>query len=192
MTVKFEITGDKQAAKVLKQLATDFPKEAAQTLNRTAARTKTRTLREMVKRTLVPRKDLKNRIRDYKANPRTLRASVWIGTRRRVPLVKVAARKRGGVKLNPTRPLRGGEFRATMRSGHTGIYRRQAHAEHESRPDGQRTQLPIQELTVNITEDGSKIIQAVGTEQMRDYFPTEFKRRVKRVIDRRAARKRRR
>lgn len=190
MTASVRVTGAKKAQRTLRKLAEDFPKESAQTLNRTSARAKTRTLRRLVTKTGVPRRELKDRIKNFKTNARRLKAGVWIGTKGGVALIKVPNKRRSSVKLTATHALEGGRFEATMRNGSRGIYQRARVARHKTRNDGQRTELPITQLRVDISADGKPILIDESTEQMQDFYPKEFKRRVKRVIDRRAKRRR--
>ena len=189
MSVTIKLTGAAAASRQLERLANDFPKDAARALNTTARRSATRVRRRIAADIGLPQKVIKNKVQHFKASARRLRASVWVGTRAGIPLGSVP-----GARTTLTGVLRAGRirqqtFRARMPSGHVGQFVRKPGAKHRTRPDGQRTQLPIEEPKVRIGVRARPIVIEESTEQMRSFYPREFRRLVKRTVDRRTKRK---
>lgn len=190
MSVSVRVSGDKRAVRQLNKLAKDFPQDAARALNKTATRAGSRVRRQLAKSIGLPAKLLKTKVQAFKTNARRLKASVWIGTRSGIPLGKVpgaSASLSGVLKAGRTRTQ---AFRATMPNGYTSLFVRKPGSKHRTRPDGQRTQLPIEEPRIRLDYKGRPILDKETRKQMSEFYPKELQRLIKRTIDRRAKRSR--
>ncbi len=150
----------------------------ARSLNLAARKAKTETVRELAADKNVPQRVLRKRVQAYKAHPRQqpIRASLWVGTARPIKAkelgnVEVGA---GGVRIGKRRYKQA--FRATMPTGHTGIFTRKPHARHQQRPDGQMTQLPIQESVVQLLPEARDISRRASEKHVKETYPKEAAR----------------
>lgn len=191
MSVSISITGAEALNREIKNIERTMPENVVRALNKTAQRSATRVRRDVAKRIGLPQREIKERIRHYKANRRRLRSSVWVGAGAGIPLSKVRGAYTtldGTLSAGRTRTK---TFRATMPSGYTGQFVRKPNAKHKTRRDGQRTQLPIEEPRIRIDGIAKPILLKHTREQMRDFYPTELRRLARTTIARRARRRRR-
>jgi len=165
-----------------------MPKQAARALNATAKRSHTRVRRELAQETGVQQKLLRKRVQWFPATERKLASNVWIGVKAPIYFRELGAKlnragifKKGKIKISSA-------FEAKMPNGKTGVFVRKPDAEHKTRPDGQRTQLPIVAPSIELGPPGKPIIERVTRDMMRTYYPAEL-RRLAEVAARRAARK---
>ena len=187
MQVRLE--GEKALRQQMARLASEYPKDAQRALNKTAQRSATRTRRDLSRAIGIAQKEIKNRVSYFKAGGRRRWASVWVGTKSSIPLAKV-----GGARMTLNGQLRAGKvrvqtFRATMPSGYRGSFVRKPGSKHKVRPDGQRTELPIEEPRIRLVEPARPIILSVTQQQMAEFFPVELKRLVKRTTERAASKR---
>ncbi|WP_018124963.1 phage tail protein [Desulfovibrio oxyclinae] len=124
------------------------PQVAARALNKTAGNARTEAVRLLRQLLNLKAKDIRSGLSIHRANPKSLRAAVIARGKRGVPLAKYPVRPG---RPNPKRPpAKGvsvqikrfggskvvkGAFVSKMKSGHTGVYRRQG-----------AKRLPIKEL----------------------------------------------
>lgn len=176
--IKVEITGEKAARDALATFARMHPKETARALNKTAQRSATRTRRGIAREVGLPQREIKDRIQHFRASARRLVASVWVGVRVGIPLGKVQGARTGLSGILRAGRLRVQTFRARMPSGYRGQFVRKPDSTHRQRPDGQWTELPIEEPKVRIGPVAQPIVRDATEEQMREFFPAELKRLV--------------
>ena len=74
-------------------------------------------------------------------------------------------------------------FGATMPGGHRGIYTRKPGAVHKKRPDGQMSQLPIEEAVVQLMPEAERISRRAAEHHMRRTYPAELKRLIRRHME---------
>lgn len=179
------IQGERHLQAQLRRLVEDFPEDAVRALERTAARSATRVRREVARDAQVPQRLIKDRIKHYRDRRARLAYSVWVGVRSSIPISKIPGARfdlrsgqlrAGRVRVKP--------FRATMPSGHTGLFVRKPGAEHRKRPDGTWTELPIEEPRVRLRPFAERYIERICAEQMREFFPVELRKRVERTVRR--------
>lgn len=170
----------------LDRLNAKHQKIIIQSLNRTAERARVQTRRELALDKGIPQKVLNRRVRTYKASRMRPRASLWLGLKKRITAAElggaIGATSTGGVKIG--RRSFKGAFRATMPSGHTGVFTRKPGAAHKRRPDGQMSQLPIEEAVVQLMPEAEEISRGAAEFHMRRTYPKELRRQVKRLIER--------
>lgn len=170
-------------ARKLEKVIRDHDTITARALNKAARMARTETRREIAQAKNLPQKVLNKRIRDYKASPRKkpIRASVWIGTKKPITARElkgsVSLTKGGNVRIG--RRVYRGAFPARMPGGHRGIFTRKPGAKHRERPDGQRTQLPIEEALVQLLPEAEFISRRVAEKHIRETYPKELKRLAK-------------
>lgn len=188
--VSVTVSGADELDAKLRRLSAEFPKEAARSLNTTAARATTRIRRELANVKKLKQKQLTGRIKSFKATAKKLRASVWIGLRGAIRL-DLAEGARFDLRSSTLRAGRNRVkvFRATMPSGHSGLYVRAPDSRHRRRQDGQMTELPIEEPRVRLRPEADGIALKHSREQMRVFYPVELKRLIAVTIRREAARR---
>jgi hypothetical protein len=191
MSVRVTLEGVNSVDRALRSLEKEFPKQSAQALNRTAGRINTRTRRETSKELQIAQHEIKNRFQVFKASERQrrIRASVWVGTKsglRYAGLRGAQSLLDGSLKVGRRRFK---TFRATMPSGYAGQFMRKPGAKHRTRPDGQRTQLPIEEPRIRLAPIARRILLDHSREQMADFYPDEMRRLARLAINRRIRRK---
>ena len=149
-------------------------------LNRSAAWARTRTVRELAASLNVPQKTLRKRVRIYRARRRQtpIRASLWIGLKRPITAAElsgtVTSTATGTVKIG--RRIFKQAFIATMPGGHSGVFTRKPGARHRRRPDGQYTQLPIQESVAQLWPDAERVSRQWAEKAYREVYPREMRR----------------
>lgn len=157
-----------------------------QSLNRAAERARVQTRRELALTKGIPQKVLNRRIRVYKASRMRPRAAIWLGLKKRITAQElggaIGATATGAVKVG-RRAFRNA-FPATMPGGHRGIYTRKPNAKHKRRPDGQMSQLPIEEAVIQLMPEAEQISRDATRHHMKKTFPDELRRQVKRMIAR--------
>lgn len=171
----------------LRRLAADFPRQGARALNTTARRAHTRTRREIAANMGIPQRLIRNRVAWYRASARKLRAWVWVGLGKAIKLETApgAFASLSGDELR-VGTLRVRTFRARMPNGYTGLFVRKANSTHRERPDGQRTELPIESPRLRIKPATARIIAVSETaEQMRTFLPGELRRLIRLASKRR-------
>lgn len=182
--VSISIQGVPALNRALKEMAAAAPTIAASVLTAAARRAATQTRRKISINSGLQVRYLKNRIKFYKATKARLRSSVWVGLRNGIPLASISGAQTGlggilSVKLRGGRKLNQQTFRAKMRSGHVGQFVRAPGSRHRRRPDGQYTELPIEEPKIRIDAlRAGRIAIAEAGDQMRDFYPKELKRRI--------------
>ena len=176
------------AGRNLDKLMREHDQITALALNKAARSARTVTGRELANIKGLPQKVLRKRIRSYKASPRQkpIRATLWVGTAKPVTANEltgqVSLSKSGAVKIG--RRTFKSAFPATMPSGHRGIFTRKPGARHKVRPDGQRTQLPIEESIVQLMPEAEHISRRASERAIQDIFPKEVRRLMKLRADR--------
>lgn len=151
-------------------------------LNTTGRRTATETRRELARVKRLPQKVIKGKISHFKATLKAPTVRVWIGLKRGIPLGNipgaryVLAGKHAGT-------LRAGKasakvFRATMPNGRSGLFVRKPGSTHRRRPDGQMTELPIEQPTIRLQPEAGPILKRRATEQLRGFLPKEIRRLI--------------
>ena len=156
-----------------------------QALNRTADRARTDTRRELALAKGLPQKVLTRRVRAYKATRMRMRAALWVGVKKRITAAElggnIGSTTAGSVRIG--RRVFKDAFRARMPGGHEGIFTRKPGAVHKQRPDGQSTQLPIEEAVAQLMPEAERISRNAADEHMRRTFPAELRRLVRRNIE---------
>ena len=181
MQVSVTVKGQKEVNKALSSLVYQYPKDTARALNKTAQKSATGTRRQLAPAVGLAQKEIKSRVKYFKTNAKNLAASVWIGVKAGIPLSKV-----GGARMSLRGVIKAGKnnvqtFRARMPSGYVGSFVRKPGARHKERPDGQMSELPIEEPKIRLAEPGKPIIKRVTTEFMRSFFPKELQRLINRT-----------
>ncbi len=157
-------------------------------LNKAVRTARTATARELAKQKGLPQKILRKRVQAFKASPRKkpIRASLWVGTSKPVTANEltgeVGSTAGGNVKIG--RRVFRNAFPATMPSGHRGIFTRKPGAKHRTRPDGQRTQLPIEESIVQLMPEAEHISRRMAEKAIQEVYPKEVQRLMKLRADR--------
>ncbi len=126
------------------------------------------------------RKAQKRMVHKYRSTFRTLNASVWMGFKRELNVSNVVKTAQGAYKFErfAKKTLSGkSAFTATMTSGHKGIYTRRSKA-----------RLKIDEVRLDFTAIGTRIIQTVGARMSRKEFKRQFIYEMKRQINRKGSR----
>lgn len=186
LNVKSNIEG---ASVDIERLVRDHNWVQAAALNKTARQAATQVRRELAQVKGVPQKILKNRVQPYKAFPKKkpIRSAVWIGTKKPITAAEfkgtVTTSRTGYVKVG--RRIFKGAFSARMPTGHKGIFTRKPHARHKRRPDGQMTQLPIEEAIVQLLPEARVIGRRITAHHFKTTFPAEVKRLMTRRVQRR-------
>ena len=156
-----------------------------QALNRTADRARTDTRRELALTKGLPQKVLTRRVRAYKASRMRPRAALWIGVKKRITARElggnIGSTAAGAVRIG--RRVFKDAFRAKMPGGHQGIFTRTPDAVHKRRPDGQYSQLPIEEAVVQLMPEAERISRQAAEHHMKRTFPAELKRLVLRNLE---------
>lgn len=191
MSVTVTLEGAKYLKRELNRLAKEMPEQASRALNKTASRSATRVRRDIAKRIGLPQRLFKEKVRNYKSSPKTLKASVWVGTRAGIPLAGIRGAKpnEAGTLLSVGRRIRVKTFPATMPSGHKGQFVRKPESKHRVRRDGQRTELPIEEPRIRIGGIARPILEHHAEDQMRNFYPGELRRLSLVTIKRRKRRR---
>ncbi len=185
ITLRGNVTG---AGRNLEKLMREHDGITALALNKAARSARTATGRELARVKGVPQKMLRRRIRSYNASARKkpIRASLWIGTKKPITANELGGRlgasRAGHVKVGK-RTFRGA-FPATMPGGHRGIFMRKPHAKHRPRPDGQWTQLPIEEAIVQLMPEAEDISRRAASKAITEIYPKEVRRLMNLRADR--------
>lgn len=166
------------------------PRAQVRALNETAKRTSTQTVRELARVKAVPQKPIRDRVKHFKATFRRLVASVWVGTKKHIPIEQLPGAqfvlsgkhagklKAGRVSVKP--------FRARMPSGHQGLYvrvepgRRRTDGRAKTSPPN----LPIEHPVIRLQPEASEIIERHAVKQWREFFPRELRRLFLRELQR--------
>ncbi len=176
------------AGRNLDKLMREHDAITAIALNKAARSARTVTARELANVKGVPQKILRKRIQSFKASPRKkpIRASLWVGTKKPVTAGEltgqVSLTQGGRVKIG--RRTFKSAFPATMPGGHRGIFTRKVNATHRVRPDGQRTQLPIEESIVQLMPEAEHISRRAAEQAIAQVYPKEVRRLMKLRADR--------
>lgn len=187
-----KIEGQRQLNRTLTRLAREFPKETSRALTKTSKRAATRTRRQVAKDVGLPQRMIKDRVQGFRArivngNPES---SVWVGTKVGIPLSQVpGARVNLRTGILAAGRTRTQTFKATMPSGHKGIFVRKPNSRHKKRSDGQWTELPIEEPKVRIGKSAAVPLLRHSAEQMTTFFPKELRRLVELKAKRLAAKR---
>ena len=151
-------------------------------MNRATKRVHTEVGREVAKVTgIKPKRLVTQTLKHYRYNKRSEQARVFYGFRKDIPLSKVVKGKtlRGAGKYSQylkgtlKGKTLGNAFRATMPSGHQGLFVRKG-----------SKRLPIQEVAINLQEVATPILARVGNK----IGPAEFERRFYHELNRHLAR----
>ncbi len=176
------------AGRNIEKLVREHDAITAISLNKAARAARTVTGRELANLKGVPQKILRKRIQAYKASPRKkpIRASLWVGTAKPITANELTGQtsltKGGNVKIG--RRVFKSAFPATMPGGHRGIFTRKPGARHRVRPDGQRTQLPIEESIVQLMPEAEHISRRAAEKAIQQIYPKEVQRLMKLRADR--------
>ena len=176
-------------------MAREHPADAALALNATARKIRTRVRRDVADRMGVTQKIIGKRVQAFFAKKSKLLASVWVGAaaKIRIAAIEGAFYEIGSSSLafgSGRRRQRVRVFRATMPNGKRGLWGRKPNAKHRERPDGQWTQLPIEEPALRIDVDfARRSIERHSTDFVRDFLPDEFKRLIEVRAERLAGKK---
>lgn len=157
----------------------------ARALNAAAMKARTQTRREIARTKGLPQKVLTKRIQAYKASRMKLRASLWVGTRKRIGAQELGGQvsRTAGGQVRVGRRVFRDAFVARMPGGHQGVFTRKPNARHKKRPDGQMSQLPIEEAVVQLMPEAEDISRRAAEDQMRQTFPKEMRRLVRRELE---------
>lgn len=193
MTVTIRVDGISNVESALRRLANESPVLAARALNSAVRRAATRARRDLSNRTGIGVRRLSKTVKAYLAHKEKLRATVWMGRKYGYTSADIRQSSESQRALFTRGDVRHKPFRARTKSGHLGLFTRQKGAKHERRPDGKWTQLPIEEVKFFLNPD---LLEDIGTryaaEQMRDYYPGEFRRLLDLEAGRTARRRHRR
>lgn len=144
ITVKFD---DRQIRAALTTLGSQAPLAVARALNKSIVTVRSQAVKEIAKDVGLTQKDVRAVMGTKLATRSDLVASVTV-TGARIPLIKFKAREtKAGVtyKLPGGRGLAPGAFKATMRSGHEGVFKRKEGSTRRG-PAPNYSGLPIVEL----------------------------------------------
>lgn len=158
------------------------PQATSRALTATANRARTQTVRELARVKSVPGKLVRARVKAYRAYPRKLQSAVWIGTKKHIPIEQIP-----GARLTKSGTLRAGRlavkpFRATMPSGHSGLFVRRLPSVRAGGAGRRSFNLPIEHPVVRLQPEASTIIEREAGQAMRSYFPRELARLFAREI----------
>lgn len=160
------------------------PQATARALTATANRCRTQTVRELARAVQAPPALVRKRVKAYRAFPRALVATVWVGTKKHIPIEQIP-----GAKLT-AKGLKAGKrlvkvFKARMPSGHQGLYTRRLPSTRHARGRAVTStpNLPIEHPVIRLRPAADSIIERQAREQMRDYFPRELGRLFARELD---------
>ncbi len=168
------------AGRNLDKLMREHDGVTALALNKAVRSARTATGRELARIKGVPQKVLRRRIQSYKATPRKkpIRASLWVGTKRAIKAKELGGQigttAGGNVKVG--RRVFRDAFPARMPSGHRGIFTRKPSARHRRRPDGQPTQLPIEEAIVQLMPEAETVSRRAAEKALIEIYPKEVRR----------------
>lgn len=171
------------AGRNLDKLMREHDAITAMALNKAASSARTVTGRQLSRVKGLPQKILRKRIQFFKASPRKkpIQSKLWVGTAKPVTAKEltgtIGSTARGNVKIG--RRTFKDAFPAKMPGGHRGIFTRKPHATHRNRPDGQRTQLPIEEAIVQLMPEARYISRRAAEEALKEIFPEEVRRLMK-------------
>ena len=176
--LRITLDGEKDLDAAIKKISKDYPKDNVRALNTTAAKSVTLVRRQVAASIGLKQKDISKRVKKFNANVNRPIASVWIGTKSGIMLGGV-----NGARTSLKGVLKSGKtvtqtFRARMPSGHVGQFVRKDGSKHKERPDGQRTELPIEAPRIRLAGVGRPIIIKVTAERMKNYYPVELKRLI--------------
>lgn len=119
------------------------------------------------------RKQLKGIAKKYNSNFKTLKASTWLGLKKKIP---VRAVKGWGTNKYTKKSLAGKSaadaFIARMPTGHEGVFIRST-----------RSRLPIQEVVFDFSEYGQELVEKVGNRVATKTFLKAFNREMKRRLN---------
>lgn len=166
------------------------PRAQMRALNATAKRTRTHTVRELAREKALPQKPVRDRVKHFKASLRVLVASVWVGTKKHIPIESLpgaqfvlSGKHRGKLKAGriSVKP-----FRATMPSGHSGLFVRKLPGQRrtDGRPRSSPPNLPIEHPVIRLQPEAAEIIERQAGKQWREYFPRELRRLFLRELQR--------
>ena len=164
----------------LSRVIRDVDTIVVRALNHAASKARTQTVKRLSKATNIPQKSIRKRVKVYPAMraKKPLRSSVWVGVKRPVKAKELGgevSRSRTGYIKVGKRVYRNA-FAARMPGGHEGIFTRKLHARHRRRPDGQNTQLPIEEAVAQLMPDARYISRQESERAQKDIFPAELRR----------------
>ncbi len=177
LTVRSNIRAEVQR---ISRIRRDADVIIARALNLAATKARTQTVRRLSTATSIPQKTIRKRVKVYKAtrNKKPLRASLWVGTKRPVKAKElggtVSRSRTGYVKVG--KRIYRNAFPARMPGGHEGIFSRKPHARHRRRPDGQTTQLPIEEAVAQLEPEAGRISRQEAERAQEQIFPRELRR----------------
>lgn len=170
--------------------ASAIPRASAQALNRTADRARSRTAREVARVKAVPVRLLKNRIAVFKASPRDLRSSVWVGLKKAIaiedlPGARLVSQGKFAGHLKAGR-LAVKVFEARMPSGKRGLFVRKLPGVRRSagRPITSSPNLPIERPALRLSPEAQTIAEREGLAASREFLPVELRRLFQRELDR--------
>ena len=151
----------------------------ARALSLAARRAATDTRRELASVKNLPQRVLRKRVQAHRAYPnrKPIRSAVWLGLKNPVKageLGSVNPTSSGHVRIG--KRIFRGAFRATMPSGHRGVFTRKVNARHRPRPDGQWTQLPIEEGVARLDPEAEPISRRASERHLRETYPKEARR----------------
>lgn len=160
------------------------PQATSRALTATANRARTQTVRELAKVKQVPSKLIRARVKAYRAFPRKLVSTVWLGAKKHIPIEQIP-----GARLTKAGALRAGRlsvkvFRATMPNGKEGLYVRRLPSTRHSQGRSVKTSpnLPIEHPVVRLRPEADQIIAREAGQAMRVYFPRELERLFRREV----------
>lgn len=170
------------------------PRVNARALNRAIDRARTGTVRALAQAKGVPSKFLRKRVQAYKATPKTLRGSLWVGLQKPIPIDSIP-----GARLvtqgKHAGTLRAGRlsvkpFKATMPNGKTGLWLRVEPGKRWTRfrPPTSSPNLPIERPSVRLQPEAGVILEAQTQAVMRDFLIGEYRRLLGVEIDKLKAR----
>lgn len=170
-----------RARKRFRAVSPVVEKSAASALNKTAERIKTSVKRELSRAIGLPQKEIAKKISAYKSSAKHLVARVWIGLKRGIALSTVQGatymlrgKHAGSLKAGKTYTK---VFRATMKSGHRGLFVRVLPSVRASAGRAQTSpNLPIEEPTIRLQPQAEQILRSVANTEAREFLPREFAR----------------
>lgn len=177
--VRLKLEGVQQTDRALRALAQSMPRQASRALNATARRVNTRVRRQTAKELNIVQKHIRDRFKFFRATPQDLSASVWVGTKTRIKyrdLPGTVSSMSGSFVKHRGRFIK--TFKARMPSGYTGQFVRKPNSRHKRRPDGQWTELPIEEPGIRLAPIAKPILLTTSQTEMREFYPKELRRLV--------------
>lgn len=179
MAVRFSVKADTRAmARDLSRVQRKIvPGVTSQALNRTAAKVKTLSVREIAAVKQIKQKPIRGRIRIRRASRRRLSAfitALLAGVR--LADTGKARQTSSGVTVGHRSVA--GAFIATMKSGRRGAFKRQVPGERRTRgrPSTSPPNLPIKEQTIALQPEAERIIGRHVTRTGGPFFRREFQR----------------